>query len=77
MYRDLIESVGEETEAPRNMPIVDFMEWLANELGTMNDNITIGWECASFVLLHAFAQALEECGCDHLEKFEIKDLQSY
>jgi len=77
MYKDLIESVGEELEAPRDAPIVDFMKWLANELATVSDYMTIGREYASFVLLHAFAQALEECGCDHLEKFEIKDPQTY
>ena len=42
----------------------------------MSDYMTVGWEYASFVLLHTFAQALEECGCDHLDKVEIKDLQS-
>ena len=73
MYEDLIESVGEESEAPRDSPIADFMEWLANELVTVNDYMTIGREYASFILLRTFAQALEECGCDHLEKFEIKD----
>lgn len=26
VYRDLIESVGEESEAPRDAPVVDFME---------------------------------------------------
>jgi hypothetical protein len=77
VYKDFIESVGEESEAPRDAPIVDFMEWLANELATMNDYLTIGQEYSSFISLHAFAQALEECGCDHLEKFEIKDPQSY
>ena len=35
MYKDLIESMGEESEAPRDSPVVDFMEWLANELATM------------------------------------------
>jgi len=58
--------VGEEMELPSNAPIVDFMEWLVNELATLSD-MTIGREYASFVSLHAFAQALEECGCDHLE----------
>ena len=77
MYKDLIESVGEESEAPRDAPIVDFMEWLANELATMSDYKTIEREYASFVLLCAFARALEECGCDHLEKFEIEDPQLY
>jgi hypothetical protein len=73
VYKELIESVGEETEAPSDALVVDFMEWLANELATMSDYMTVGWEYASFVSLRAFAQALEECGCDHLEKHEIKD----
>ena len=53
------------------------MEWLANELAIVSDYMTFGWEYASLVLLRAFAQALEECGCDHLNKFEIKDPQTY
>jgi hypothetical protein len=53
------------------------MEWLANELATVNDYMTIRQEYASFVSLRAFTQALEECRCDHLEKLEIKDPQSY
>ena len=77
VYKEMIQSVGEETEAPSDAPIVDFMEWLANELATVSDYMTIGWEYASVVLLHAFAQALKECGCDHLDEFEIKDPQTY
>jgi hypothetical protein len=65
-----------ETEAPSDALVVDFMEWLVNELATMSDYMTIEQEYTSFVLLHAFAQALEECGCDHPKKFKIKDLQS-
>jgi hypothetical protein len=77
VYKDLIESVGEESEVPHEAPVVDFMEWLVNELTTVSDYMTIGQGYASFVSLRAFAQALEECGCDHLDKFEIKDPQSY
>ena len=73
MYKDLIESMDEELEAPHDAPVVDFMEWLANELATMSDYMTIGREYVSFVSLHAFAQALEECWCDHLKNFGIKD----
>ena len=73
VYKELSESVDEKMEVPSDVPVVDFMEWLANELATVSDYMTIGWEYASVVLLHAFAQALEECRCDHLEKFEIKD----
>ena len=76
VYKDLIEGVSEETEAPSDAPVVDFMEWLANELAIVNVNMTVGQEYASFILLCAFAQALEECGCDHLKKFEIKYPQS-
>jgi hypothetical protein len=39
--------------------------------------MTVGREYASFVSLRAFAQALEECGRDHLEKLEMKDPQHY
>ena len=39
--------------------------------------MSIGQEYASFISLRAFTQALEECGCDHLKKFEIKDPQTY
>jgi hypothetical protein len=53
--------------------LLNFMEWLANELPIVNDYMTIGREYASFVSLCTFTQALEECRCDHLEKFEIKD----
>ena len=77
VYKELIQSVGEETEVPSDAPIVDFMEWLANELATVSDYMTVGREYASFVSLRAFAQALEECGCDHLNQFEIKDPQLY
>ena len=51
IYKDLIESMGEESEAPLDAPVVDFVEWLANELATANDYITIGWEYALFILL--------------------------
>ena len=73
MYKDLIESIGKESKAPRDAPVVDFMEWLVNELATMSDYMTIGQEHASFILLCTFTQALEECECDHLNKFKIKD----
>jgi predicted nucleic acid-binding Zn-ribbon protein len=36
IYWDLIESVDEESEAPHDVPIVEFMEWLMNELAVMN-----------------------------------------
>lgn len=77
VYRELIESMGEEMEAPDDAPIVDFMEWLANELATVSDYKTIGPEYASFVSHRTFAQALEECRCDHLDKYEVKVPQSY
>lgn len=76
MYKDLLESVGEEIEAPREAHVVDVMECLANELATVSEYMTIGQEYASFESIHAFAQALEECGCDHLEKFEVKEPQT-
>ena len=73
MYKGLLESIGEETKTPRDAPIVDFMKWLVNELATVNDCMIVGREYASFESIRSFAQALEECGCDHLEKFEVKD----
>ena len=73
----ILSRVGEESETPRDAPVIDFMEWLANELATVSNYMTVGREFASFVSLHAFAQALEECSCDHLEKFKIKDPQTY
>jgi hypothetical protein len=54
MYKDLIESVGEESEAPRDAPVVDFMEWLENELAIMSNHMTIRREYASFVSLRTF-----------------------
>ena len=44
MHKDLIESVGEELEAPCDAPVVNFMEWLVNELATMSDYMTVGRE---------------------------------
>lgn len=55
VYKELIESMGEDTEVPKDAPVVDFMEWLVNELATMSDYMAVGWEYASFVSLHAFA----------------------
>ena len=46
-------------------------------LATVSDYMTIGREYTSFISLCAFSLALEECGCDHLDKFEIKDPRSY
>ena len=57
--------------------MVDFMDWLANELASLGEYMSVGWEYASFISLRAFTQALEESGCDHLEKVKIKDHQSY
>ena len=67
MYKELIQCVGEEIEEPSDAPVVNFLEWLANELATMTDYMTVRREYASIVSLCAFAQALEECGCDHLD----------
>jgi hypothetical protein len=77
VYKDLIQSVGEEMEMPRDAPVVDFMDWLANELATLNEHMNVGREYASMISLRAFAQALTECGCDHVDKVEIKDPLSY
>ena len=51
--------MGKETEVPSDARVVDFMEWLANELATISDYMVVGQECASFIWLHAFTQALE------------------
>jgi chromosome segregation ATPase len=77
VYKDLLSSVREETEAPRDAPVEYFTAWLASELATISHYMTVGREYASFESICAFAQALEEVGCDHLEKFKIKDLQTY
>jgi hypothetical protein len=76
MYKDLLESVGEETEAPHEIHVIDVMECLANVLATVSKYMTIRQDYASFESIRTFAQALEECRCDHLEKFEVKDLQT-
>ena len=55
MYKDLIESMGKESEAPRDALVADFMEWLANELATMSDYMTIG---RSTPLLFSFMPSL-------------------
>lgn len=77
VYKELTQSVGEETEAPSDAPVVDFMDWLANELATLGDHMAVGREYASMISLRSFAQALAESGCDHIDKVEIKDPQSY
>ena len=55
VYKVLILSMGKEAEAPSDTPIVDFMEWLANELATVGDYMTVRREYASFVSFRAFA----------------------
>lgn len=42
MYKDLIESVDEESETPHDSPVIDFMEWLANDLATVSNYMTVG-----------------------------------
>jgi hypothetical protein len=34
--------MGKELEAPRDAPIIEFMEWLVNELAAMNGHMTVG-----------------------------------
>jgi len=77
IYKEMIQSVGEEKELPRDAPIVDFMGWLADELATLSDHMAIGREYVSMISLRAFAQALTECDCDHVGGVEIKDPLSY
>ena len=48
--------MGEEMEAPSDAPIVDFMEWLANEPTTMSDYMTVGREYASPCLRSGFGR---------------------
>jgi hypothetical protein len=50
---------------------------MANELATINHYMTVGREYASLESVRAFTQVLEEVGCDHLEKFEVKDAERY
>jgi len=77
IYKEMIQSVDEETELPRDAPIANFMGWLVDELATLSDHTAIGREYASMISLRAFAQALTECGCDHVGGVEIKDPLSY
>lgn len=58
---------------PHDVPVVDFMEWLANELATLSDHMAVGREYASMISLRTFATDLTECGCDHIDKVQIKE----
>ena len=56
IYKEMIQSsVDDETELPRDAPIVNFMGWLADELATLSDHMAVGREYASMISLHAFA----------------------
>ena len=55
VYKELIQSVGKEVMVPSDAPIIDFMEWLANELATVSDYMTVRREYTFFISLHAFA----------------------
>lgn len=72
IYKEMIQSVSKELETPHNMPVVDFMGWLAGELAALGDHMMVGQEYVSMILLRAFATSLAECGCDHIDKVEIK-----
>lgn len=76
-YRVLLMGVGEEAEAPRDVPIATCLSWLADELGVLGNHMAIGWEYASLETLRACAQALMEGGCDHFAKVEVKEPKSY
>ena len=77
IYKEMIQSVCKEMELPPDAFVVDFMGWLANEVATLSDHMAVGQEYASMISLHAFAQALTECCCDHVGGVEIKDPLSY
>lgn len=77
IYKEMIQSVGEEPKTPRDAPIVDFMGWRAGELAALGDHLMVGWEYASMISLHAFATSLTECVCDHINKVKIKGPLSY
>lgn len=47
------------------------------ELTVLGSYMNTGREYASMISLRAFAQALQEGGCGDLDKFEIKDINSY
>jgi len=44
VYKELIQSAGQEAEAPSAAPIVDFMGWLANKLATLSEHMAVGQE---------------------------------
>ena len=52
--------MGVETEAPKETVVSSFMPWLANELATLENHMTVGREYASMISLGAFAKALED-----------------
>lgn len=55
VYKELIQSMGEETKAPSDVPIVDFMEWLDNELDTVSDYMAVWREYTlSFCFMPSF-----------------------
>lgn len=65
--------MGVETEAPEETVVSSFMPRLA----TLESRMTIGREYASIISLQAFAKALEDGKCDHFNKVEIRDLNTY
>lgn len=77
IYHELIQSVGEDTEVPREAAVPEFMSWLSNELAALSRHMAIGREYASMISLRAFAQFLADNKCDHFDKGEIKDTNSY
>jgi hypothetical protein len=69
--------MGVETEALEETVVSSFMPRLANELATLENHMTVGREYASIISLQAFAKALENGKCDHFNKVEIRDLNTY
>lgn len=72
-YQDLLMSVGEETETLRDILVVDFLTWLANELAIVGNHMAVGKDYSSMESLRAFAQALKDKGCDHFDKVEVQE----
>lgn len=77
VYQDLLMSVGEETDVPKDIQVSNFLRWLSGELTVLNDHMSIGCDYASMESLRAFAQAMTATGCDHLNKIEVKEVKHY
>lgn len=66
LYQDLLLSVGEDADAPQDVQLSEFLRWLSGELMVLGEHMSVGRDYASMESLRAFAQAVTETGCDHL-----------